>query len=775
MMAGNAEKRGYMEIHLLSQETIGRIAAGEVVERPVNAAKELIENAIDAGASAITVEIKDGGQSLLRVTDNGCGIAQDQITKAFQRHATSKIRNEEDLSHLSSLGFRGEALASIAAVSQVEMITKVKDALTGTRAVNDRAAAAAATSENGTLEDAGAIMLQEIGAPNGTSVIVRNLFYNVPVRKKFLKQPQTEAGYITDLIERQALSHPDISFHYRVNGKEKLHTSGNGNLKELIYRIYGRETASSLFPVAFEQGDYKVTGLIGRPEISRSSRNYEIFFVNGRMLRSEVLSKAAEEGYGTDLMKHCFPFVVLHVTMPADGVDVNVHPTKMEVRFADTKGVYQAVKEAVHRTLHGKELIPAATLLSDREIKEQQKQEQEAREAVYAAGQAEPFETAREHGTASKSAPSSELFFEKEEETLSSGSLLREKAPVYPPSGNAENVEPHKKAESDDFTFNDRREQQRTQDPTLKAKSSAADFSASANSILKNDVTISTTQTNNAFSDVAPTNDTFSNVAPTNNAFSDAAPTNDILSNAAPTDAASTEGLSADSNIYPTGKAVQGELFSTSALFTDTEENRPAILSKESVKEYRILGQIFETYWLVSFRDQLLMIDQHAAHEKVNYERFMKRFREKTEIPSQLLAPPIVLTLSGKEEASFLPYADVFKQMGFDIEPFGERSYALRAIPMDLYGNSPEQLFRETLEEMMDAKMEGTSQAILAKIASMSCKAAVKGNSRMQRAEAEALIDELLSLENPYHCPHGRPTMITLSKQEIERKFKRIV
>ncbi len=763
-MAGNAEKRGYMEIHLLSQETIGRIAAGEVVERPVNAAKELIENAIDAGASAITVEIKDGGQSLLRVTDNGCGIAQDQITKAFQRHATSKIRNEEDLSHLSSLGFRGEALASIAAVSQVEMITKVKDALTGTRAVNDRAAAAATTSEDGTSEDTGAIMLQEIGAPNGTSVIVRNLFYNVPVRKKFLKQPQTEAGYITDLIERQALSHPDISFHYRVNGKEKLHTSGNGNLKELIYRIYGRETASSLFPVAFEQGDYKVTGLIGRPEISRSSRNYEIFFVNGRMLRSEVLSKAAEEGYGTDLMKHCFPFVVLHVTMPADGVDVNVHPTKMEVRFADTKGVYQAVKEAVHRTLHGKELIPAATLLSDREIKEQQKQEQEAREAVYAAGQAEPFETAREHGTASKSAPSSELFFEKEEETLNSGSLLREKAPVYPPSGNTENEKSHKKAESDDFTFNDRREQQRTQDPTLETKSSAAEFSTSTNGVLKSDVTINTTPTNDAFSDVA-----------TNNTFSDASPTNDIFSNVASTDAASTEGLSADSNIYPAGKAVQGELFSTSSLFIDKEENRPAILSKESVKEYRILGQIFETYWLVSFRDQLLMIDQHAAHEKVNYERFMKRFREKTEIPSQLLAPPIVLTLSGKEEASFLPYADVFKQMGFDIEPFGERSYALRAIPMDLYGNSPEQLFRETLEEMMDAKMEGTSQAILAKIASMSCKAAVKGNSRMQRAEAEALIDELLSLENPYHCPHGRPTMITLSKQEIERKFKRIV
>lgn len=710
-----------MEIHLLSQETIGRIAAGEVVERPVNAAKELIENAIDAGATAITVEIKDGGQSLLRVTDNGCGIATDQITKAFLRHATSKIRNEEDLSHLSSLGFRGEALASIAAVSQVEMITKVRDALTGTRAVNDRAASSAqSTSAGGDFpEDTGEILLQEIGAPNGTSVIVRNLFYNVPVRKKFLKQPQTEAGYITDLIERQALSHPDISFHYRVNGKEKLHTSGNGNLKELIYRIYGRETAASLFTVSYEQDQYKVTGLIGKPDISRSSRNYEIFFVNGRMLRSEVLFKAAEEGYGTDLMKHCFPFVVLHVTMPADGVDVNVHPTKMEVRFADTKGIYQAVKEAVHQTLHGKELIPAATLLSEKERKLLQKQEQADREEAYAAEQAEPFEAAREHraqprqnanadSSAGISLQKEGGSSEKERNKASAGydcrqdmgtassSLCREKQPVY---------------QSEDFVFDDRRSRQHIEHPSLETE------------------------------------------IPKEKRVDDPSESID----------------------YPSGKAVQGELFASSEFFKDKEEAKPVVLSRESVREYQILGQIFETYWLVSYRDQLLMIDQHAAHEKVNYERFMKRFRDQEEIPSQLLAPPIVITLSGKEEASYLPYADAFRQMGFDIEPFGEKSYAIRAIPMDLYGNSPQQLFRETLEEMMDAKMEGTSQAILAKIASMSCKAAVKGNSRMERAEAEALIDELLSLENPYHCPHGRPTMITLSKQEIERKFKRIV
>ncbi len=753
-----------MEIHLLSQETIGRIAAGEVVERPVNAAKELIENAIDAGATAITVEIKDGGQSLLRVTDNGCGIAADQITKAFLRHATSKIQNEEDLSHLSSLGFRGEALASIAAVSQVEMITKVRDALTGTRAVNDRTAAAVRnpSAENDPSQDTGEILLQEIGAPSGTSVIVRNLFYNVPVRKKFLKQPQTEAGYITDLIERQALSHPDISFHYRVNGKEKLHTSGNGNLKELIYRIYGRETAAALFPVSYVQGEYRVTGLIGKPEISRSSRNYETFFVNGRMLRSEVLSKAAEEGYGTDLMKHCFPFVVLHVTMPAEGVDVNVHPTKMEVRFADTKGVYQAVKEAVHQTLHGKELIPAATLLSEKEIKLQQKQEQVTREEAYAANQAEPFETARETAQRAETHRYTDLSERQNIEPTDTNdrddnrtadvfALLRDKEPVYQSASKIQNASLNQSADtlSHSSTLYVSKNSEKNENPPLQnvqvdSQVGRQEERQEERQAHKTDGFL--------FDDRRPQQ--------AKNLFIDAA--------------AETETVT-DGDDYPTGKAVQGELFDTYDLFTEKEKEKPAVLSEESVKEYQILGQIFETYWLVCYRDQLLMIDQHAAHEKVNYERFMKRFREQEEIPSQLLAPPIVITLSGKEEASYLPYANAFRQMGFDIEPFGEKSYAIRAIPMDLYGNSPQQLFRETLEEIMDAKMEGTSQAILAKIASMSCKAAVKGNSVMQRAEAEALIDELLSLDNPYHCPHGRPTMITLSKQEIEKKFKRIV
>ncbi|MDO4285988.1 MAG: DNA mismatch repair endonuclease MutL, partial [Eubacteriales bacterium] len=405
-----------MEIHVLSQETIGRIAAGEVVERPVNVAKELIENSIDAGATAITVEIRDGGQSLLRVTDNGCGIEPSQIHRAFLRHATSKITDENDLTRLTSLGFRGEALASIAAVAQVEMITKVRESLTGIRAANDGALSLTrnASSENGLYgaddsrfydlaggqadSPSDGLSVQEIGAPDGTSVIVRNLFYNVPVRKKFLKQPQTEAGYVTDLIERQALSHPDISFHYRVNGKEKLHTSGNGQLKELIYRIYGRETAAALLPVSYTGEGYTVSGLIGRPEISRASRSFETFFINGRMLRSDILSKALEEGYGTDLMKHCFPFAVLHLTMPPGELDVNVHPTKMEVRFSDPQAVYAALKAAVRQSLHGKELIPAASLLSEREQRQERARREQEAQAADPLRHTEPFEARRETG-----------------------------------------------------------------------------------------------------------------------------------------------------------------------------------------------------------------------------------------------------------------------------------------------------------------------------------------------------------------------------------------
>ena len=378
-----------MDIHLLSEETINRIAAGEVVERPVNVVKELVENAIDAGATAITCEIREGGKKMIRVTDNGCGIEKSQIKLAFLRHATSKIRDDKDLTRLVSLGFRGEALSSIAAVSQVEMITKTRGSLTGIRATNQLL--------NGFSEDTPVQLdLEEIGAPDGTSVVVRNLFYNVPVRAGFLKQPQTEAGYITDLIERQALSHPDISFHYRVDGREKLHTTGNGDLRELLYRIYGREISKKVLPVDVTEGKYSLKGFIGRPEISRTTRSFEIFFVNGRMLRSNTLSRALEAGYRTDLMQHRFPFAVLHLTLPPSEVDVNVHPAKMEVRFSETEAVYKFIDEKVHGTLHSNELIPEETLESGAEERQRKKQEMEAaQKELQSAPRYEPFEKAR--------------------------------------------------------------------------------------------------------------------------------------------------------------------------------------------------------------------------------------------------------------------------------------------------------------------------------------------------------------------------------------------
>lgn len=650
-----------MEIHVLSSETINRIAAGEVIERPLNVVKELVENAIDAGADAISVEIKGGGSELIRVTDNGCGIEPSQITKAFLRHATSKIQDENDLSRLESLGFRGEALSSIAAVSEVEMITKTRGSLTGVRATNQFL--------SGYDPDRKVpIQTQEIGAPDGTSVIVRNLFYNVPVRKKFLRQPQTEAGYVTDLMEQLSLSHPDISFHYRVNGREKLHTTGNGNLKELIYRIYGRDVMNHILPVCHTENDITIEGFIGRPEISRSTRAYEVFFVNGRMLKSNLLSKALEAGYRTDLMQHRFPFAVLHLTLSPSHVDVNVHPNKMEVRFDDRMELYDFIDSAVHEVLHRTELIPQENLDTPKAQRTKEKDDIREREQIAREeGHREPFEQ-KEKGDEAPERP------EKPQQRASSDIS---------------------RFETQGFVFEDRR----TPAPQEKEEPEEKESS---------------------------------------------------------------------------GRYEQASLFSDGSA-SYAEEGRP-ILSRENKEKLRIIGQVFDTYWLVEYEDKLLLIDQHAAHEKVNYERLMKHFSSKEgRAPSQMLLPPIVLTMTGREEGAFLQYQEYFTKMGFEIEPLGEGAYAVRAVPTELYGAEPDAMLRDTLDEILGEKLRGTPQLILSRIATMSCKAAVKGNTRMSQAEAQALIEELMTLDNPYHCPHGRPTMITISKTEMEKKFKRIV
>ena len=631
------------EIHLLSQSTIDQIAAGEVVERPASVVKELVENAIDAGADAVTVEIKDGGLSLIRVTDNGCGIDKSQIKRAFLRHATSKISTIDDLSFVESLGFRGEALSSIAAVAQVEAITKTEKELTGIRYA----------IAGGMEED-----VEEIGAPKGTTFLVHNLFYNTPARRKFMKQPKTEGGYVSDLMEHIAMSRPDISFKFVNGGAVRFHTSGNGDLKEVIYRIYGREMADSVIPFE-EEGDLcHISGYIGKPEINRSSRAYELFFVNGRFVRDDLLSKALEEGYRQYVMQHKFPFAVLHISIDPKEIDVNVHPSKMQIRIQRGNEMFAFLSENIKKRLHELEMIPKVLLTEEKE------------EAPQKVKTPEPFETRR-----------IENLVQEEKKTYLTGPETGQGAPV------------------------DRADRKLT----------SAVLGTAAHKI-------GTPLVNS-----------------------------EIRSNV----------IKAADHIF-VEKPVQMNLF---------EEK---ILTREARDEYKILGQIFDTYWLMEYRDKLLIIDQHAAHEKVKYERLVKQLKEK-QAASQLLSPPVILNLSGKEEIVFRQYREYFEKMGFEAEEFGTGAYAIRSVPTDLYGCDEKELFFQVLDELSEVPARGEPDVILQKLASMACKSAVKGNNFMDRKEMETLIDELLTLENPYHCPHGRPTIITMSKYEIEKKFKRIV
>ena len=646
-------------IQILDSATIDKIAAGEVVERPSSVVKELVENALDACADAITVEIKEGGITFIRVTDNGSGIDSSQIRNAFMRHATSKIRSAEDLTHVVSLGFRGEALSSICAVAQVELITKTKDNLTGVRYVCE-----------GAVEKE----CSEIGAPTGTTVLVKNLFFNTPVRRKFLKQPMTEGGYIIDLMEHMALSRPDTAFKLVVNGQVKFHTSGNGSLKEVIYRIYGKETASQLLPFEKETKGIKVEGFLGKPILNRSNRNFENYYINGRYIKSSLIAKALEDGYSNYLMQHKFPFTVLHFTINTEMVDVNVHPTKMDVRFTGGNYLYDFVASSVAAALQQREMIPEALLSEEKEEETQKVKVPEPFEQQ----RTRQFQVMEEQRYEAVRSPSQDIFIrEAAEESL---------------KAMADNTS------SDDDFF--------VQIPAGVADSTPA------------------------------------------------------LRAEAPTEPAAPGTVPA-----PAVKAEppkQLDLFEEKML---TKENRP---------RYRILGQIFDTYWLIAFTDKLFIVDQHAAHEKVKYERLMKHYHEK-DIVTQTLNPPIVVTLSAKEEATYLSCKDVFAGLGFEIEDFGGREYALRGVPVDLYGQEEKTLFLSVLDEMSEGPLHKDLTVVEEKLATMACKSAVKGNHSFSFAEMEALIDELLTLDNPYNCPHGRPTIISMSKYEIEKKFKRIV
>ena len=673
-------------INELDKNTIDQIAAGEVVERPASVVKELVENAIDSGATAVTVEIKGGGIDMIRVTDNGSGIEKSQIRKAFKRHATSKLTCIDDLYTIHSLGFRGEALSSISSVAQVDMITKTSDDLTGTRY---------------TINGGEEISFEEIGAPDGTSLIVRNLFYNTPARKKFLKTPQTEGSYIGDVMEHLALDNPTVSFHYINNKEDKFSTTGNGDLKEIIYRIYGRDISVSLVPINVSGNGYTLEGYLGEPSINRSNRNFEIFFVNGRYVKDKVMSKALEEGYKQYLMMHKFPFAVLHLRLDPAMVDVNVHPAKLEVRFGNQPALYDFIRTNVENTLRSHEMIPDALLGEDEPVRKNTGNDENA------------LKQGAETMAADNKKPEILSDFEDDD-----------KAVVKKEEKNKKYIAPQ--------PF----EKVRFEENRLKEEEPVFATGIKAEPIKIEDSNKSAVWTR---------------------IFGDS-------------DGSKAKEAEKPSPIIKQDEAVIVEKPVQLNLFDEK------VLTRENVKEYEIIGQIFGTYWIIGFKDKIFIMDQHAAHEKVNYERMMKRYKSGEQL-SQMVNPPVIISLSAAEEELFLKYRQYFEKLGFNIENFGGHEYAMRAIPVDLFGcENEKEMFIEILDELShETNLDRTPDVINYKIASMACKASVKGNTKMSRTELEALLDELLTLENPYNCPHGRPTIISMSKYEIDKKFKRVV
>ena len=692
-------------IKVLDQATINKIAAGEVVERPSSVVKELVENAIDAGATAVTVEIKDGGLSFIRITDNGAGLENGEVPTAFIRHATSKIMTIEDLLSVSSLGFRGEALASIAAVAQVELITKTAHALTGLR-----------YEIHGSKE----IASEEIGAPTGTTIIVRNLFYNVPARKKFLKTPMTEGGYITDLITRLALSRPDISFKYIINGNNKITTSGNGKLQDVIYHIYGKDVSSNLLPIKRQVDEFKVEGYIGKAFVSKGNRSFEHYFINERSIRNVVVTKAIEEAYKSFVMIHKFPFTALHFTLDSTKLDVNVHPAKMESKYADGERLFQFVKDSVRQALLQEEMIPDVSLRSAKEEKaiviEQQRQlnanipepfEKKARAIRYQQETARK-DVADNRKTAVTTVPKSV--------TVPQPVTVPESVTIPQPVTAPESV---------------------TVSQPVAVPESVT---------ISQPVTVPKTTVKSA-SSVPTAIQEIDRKQPEN-----VSPMEEHMEAAAPEISSKPETLS-----KPEQLSMPLEQF----------------ISEEARKSHRLIGQVFKTYWIVEYDSKMYIMDQHAAHEKVMFERLMRQMSEKNVISQQLL-PPKVVHLDSAEHALVISHMDLFEQTGFDLEDFGDDSIVIRAMPDDIMGVDPQSLFDALLNALSTDTGRLQIDFFVEKLSGMACKAAIKGNTEISFQEADALIDELLTLDNPYNCPHGRPTMISLTKTELERKFKRI-
>ncbi len=762
-------------IHILSHETIDKIAAGEVVERPSSIVKELVENAVDAGATAVTVEIKDGGISFIRVSDNGCGIEKTEIRRAFLRHATSKIQDADDLLRLHSLGFRGEALSSISAVSRTEMITKTTKELTGVRL----------SIEGGTETD-----FEEVGAPDGTTIIVRNLFFNVPARRKFLKQPATEGGYVADLMEHLALANPHVSFQFIQNNQMKFSTAGNGNLKQTVYKLYGKDMAEALIEIDRSGDGIRLFGYLGRPSCNRSNRNYELYFLNGRFIKSNLVSKALEEGYKSYLMQHKYPFCVLMMELEPSRVDVNVHPAKMEVRFTEEMQVYAFLAKAVKEVLDAHEMIPEIALTEpEKEEKKEKALEpfQRARQDIRTESIKRILPEASE-GKERPKATSKDFFvdFGDEEEENGQTEVLSEKVQDIR-NTYAENSGEAGSQEKNSDTVNYFEKTENTED--IKSIDDIKDIENIKNindvrSIedFKNiDAVKSVENTKNI--DAVKSIENINNTENTKNIdnIEQAEYTQDnpeariVDIRFAEFQKATNGRVSEESAVYQTEYAKNLSQTEIPAVTEAKQLNlfEERIISETSRKKFRILGQAFDTYWIVVFEDKLLMIDQHAAHEKVKYERIMKSVRE-SEVLSQNLYPPLVLSLSGREQEVLERYRDAFLRLGFELEYFGGNEITVRSAPVELFGSTIKDMFLEVLDELSSTGT-GRSKSTEDRIATMACKAAVKGNMNMSAAEMEVLLDELLTLDNPYFCPHGRPTIISFTKQELEKKFKRIV
>lgn len=689
-----------MSIRVLDTDTINKIAAGEVIERPMAVVKELLENAIDAGANSVTVEIKDGGKSFIRVTDNGNGITTEDVRLAFTPHATSKIKELQDILSITTLGFRGEALASIASVSQLEMLSKTRNSLNGSRYV----------IEGGTEKEFG-----EAGCPDGTTFIVRNLFYNTPARLKFLKTPQTEASYISSVVEHMALSCPKISFRFISQNQSKLHTPGNGNLKDVIYNIFGKDITLNLIEINTIKKSCEISGFTGKPVISRGNRSYINYFVNGRYIKSNIINHAIEEAYSPYMMNRKYPFTVLNLKIEPELIDVNVHPQKMELRFTNEKELYKDIYDTISEALKHKELIPEATFGKEK----------------------------NQDTKTSKNKTDNNIIINNKQDNNTSYNSIADK---------------NNTIEDTNISFNE---------SNNIGNGNGCNDSNRADTIAINNCKISSVnaeipleqEQNNIILQVPGTSEI-------DNLFG-IATEDKIKENVTENKTSEMQEYNVKHNFRETAAYNAHNIEQETLFGTD-------ITSPQADKDIKIIGQVFSTYWILQYGDNMFMVDQHAAHEKVLYERFIKQIEDSTPL-TQMLNPPVVASLSMAEQQVLKENIKTFEKLGYIIENFGGKEYILSGVPAQLPDINTEELFLGILDGLLDNKTETAKETLLSRIATMSCKAAVKGKSSLDERQAQKLIKELMTLDNPYNCPHGRPVIIKITKKEIERKFKRIL